>query len=263
MTMTTRDAKYRANRDEAQLTKWHESLYGIDLLMLHTSPIYWGIGVPQGDGSAVIMIPGFMHGDFYLVIMYAWLQRLGYRPFYSGIDLNAECPDLLIKRQLNPLIEKARDETGRKVHLIGHSLGGIIARSIATQTPGSIASVITLGSPFPGAALQLRILREAEVVRLFILSQHGDTVPPECYTEACKCDFMKSLHRGIPSRVSQTAIFTKNDGTVDWRSCITGDRNIDVEVGGTHAGLAFNTKAYAAIADRLARHADRSAHAGQ
>jgi pimeloyl-ACP methyl ester carboxylesterase len=231
--------------------------------MLHASPVYWGIGVPDGDGSAVIMIPGFMHGDVYLVIMYAWLQRLGYRPFYSGINLNAECPDLLIKRQLNQLIDRARHETGHRVHLIGHSLGGIIARSLATQTPDSVASVITLGSPFPGVALQRSVLRETEVVRLFIQSQHGDTVPPECYTEACKCDFMKSLHRGIPSRVPQTAIFTRNDGIVDWRSCITGDRNIDVEVGGTHAGLAFNTKAYSTIAERLARHTGQKAAAGR
>jgi pimeloyl-ACP methyl ester carboxylesterase len=238
--------------DEMPVMKWHESLFSIDLLMLHAAPVYYGIGVPHGDGSAVIMIPGFMHGDVYLVFMYAWLKRLGYRPYYSGIDLNAECPDLLIKHHLNELVHQAREESGRKVHLIGHSLGGVIARSLATQRPAAIASIITLGSPFPGVVLHGRILRETEVVRRFIQSQHGGTVRAECYTELCKCDFMRSLRRGIPSRLSQTAIFTKNDGLIDWRSCRTGDREIDVEVGGTHAGLAFNTNAYATIACRLA-----------
>ncbi len=53
------------------------------------------------------MIPGFMHSDVYLVVMYSWLSRLGYRPYYSGIDLNAECPDLLIKSHLNELLDDA------------------------------------------------------------------------------------------------------------------------------------------------------------
>jgi triacylglycerol lipase len=253
MMAASRGVKSQECASETQLTKWHESLCGIDLLILNLSPIYWGIGVPQGDGSAVVMIPGFMHSDVYLVFMYAWLKRLGYRPYYSGIDLNAECPDLLIKCHLNELINQVRDETGRKVHLIGHSLGGIIARALATQRPDAIASVITLGSPFPGITMQRSVLRETEIVRQFIQSQHGDTVPPECYTERCKCDFMRSLHKGVPGRVSQTAIFTKSDGIVDWKSCMTGDRKIDVEVGGTHAGLAFNTKAYSTIAERLAK----------
>jgi triacylglycerol lipase len=246
-------AKPQENPGETRLTKWHESLCGIDLLILNASPVYWGVGVPQGDGSAVVMIPGFMHSDVYLVIMYAWLKRLGYRPYYSGIDLNAECPNLLIKYQLNELINEARDATGRKVHLIGHSLGGVIARSLATQRPDAIASVITLGSPFPGVAMQPSVLRETEVVRQFIQSRHGGTVPPECYTERCQCDFMRSLRRGVPGRVSQTAIFTKSDGVVDWKSCRTGDSKIDVEVRGTHAGLAFNTNAYSTIAERLAK----------
>ena len=238
---------------EPRIIKWHESLCGIDFLMLNTSPVYWGIGVPHGDGSAVILIPGFMHSDVYLVVLYAWLKRLGYRPYYSGIDLNAECPNLLIKNQLNELINEAREESGGKVHLIGHSLGGIIARSLATQRPDAIASLITLGSPFLGSAVEHSILRETEIVRLFILNKHGDSVPPECYTERCKCDFMKSLHKGVPGSIAHTAIYTKGDGIVDWRACRTGDRTIDVEVGSTHAGLAFNTHAYYAIAERLAK----------
>jgi pimeloyl-ACP methyl ester carboxylesterase len=251
--MAASPGKSKEKTEEPSTTKWHESLFGIDLLMLHASPVYYGVGVPHGNGSAVIMIPGFMHSDVYLVIMYAWLERLGYRPYYSGIDLNAECPNLLIKNQLNRIVDEAQNDTGQRVHLVGHSLGGIIARSLATQRPESVASVITLGSPFPGVVLRRRILRETEVVRQVIQSRHGDTEPPECYTERCQCDFMKSLHRRVPGRVSETAIFTRSDGVLDWRACRTGNSDIDVEVGGTHAGLAFNPRAYTAIARRLAK----------
>jgi triacylglycerol lipase len=246
-------AELQADTTDTWLTKWHESLCGVDLLMLHATPVFWGAGVPHGDGSAVVMIPGFMHSDAYLVVMYAWLKRIGYSPYYSGIDLNAECPNLLIRDQLNPLISQAHRETGRKVHVIGHSLGGVIARSIGAQRPEAVASVITLGSPFSGAVVHRSILRETEVVRRFIQSQHGGKVPPECYTERCKCEFMTALRHGIPRRVQQTAVFTRNDGVLDWRRCRTGDSEVDVEVGGTHAGLAFNAKVYTVIAERLAR----------
>ena len=35
------------------------------------------------------------------------------------------------------------------------------------------------------------------------------------------------------------AIYTTTDGVVDWRCCINED-GTDVEVPGTHVGLAFN-----------------------
>lgn len=248
--MTT---KVKDEISEASVTRWHESLVGIDLLLLHTSPVFYGASVPHGDGSAVIMIPGFMHSDIYLVVMYAWLSRIGYCPYYSGIDLNAECPDLLIKSQLCELLNSAMKETGGKVHLIGHSLGGIIARSLASQRPRQVASVITLGSPFRGALLHPDILRETEVVRRFIQQQHGVNVPPECYTEHCKCAFVKALGRGIPKSMAQTSIYTRDDGVLDWRACKTGRREVDVEVHGTHAGLAFNPEVYSIIAERLAK----------
>jgi pimeloyl-ACP methyl ester carboxylesterase len=247
--MTT---KFKSGEGEAHVTKWHESLVGVDLLLLYASPVFYGIDVPRGDGSAVIMLPGFMHSDVYLVVMYSWLSRIGYRPYYSGIDLNAECPDLLIKYHLNELLDDAMKETGGKVHLIGHSLGGVIARSLATQRPKLVASVTTLGSPFRGALLHRSILRDTEVVRRYIQQTHGVEVPRECYTQRCKCDFMESLRRGVSASMPQTSIYTRDDGVLDWRSCRTGKSGVDVEVHGTHAGLAFNPEVYATIANRLA-----------
>jgi len=199
------------------------------------------------------MIPGFMHSDVYLMVMYSWLSRLGYRPYYSGIDLNAECPNLLIKSQLNQLLDDAVKETGGKAHLVGHSLGGIIARSLASQRPKLVSSVITLGSPLRGVLLHRSILRETEVVRRFIQQIHGVKVPRECYTQRCKCDFMESLRRAMPQDVSLTSIYTRDDGVLDWRACRSGDSAVDVEVHGTHAGLAFNPEVYTTIANRLAK----------
>src|SRR5690348_15826931 len=146
------EKRYQIREDdaEAKVPMWQEALFGVEVLLLRATPAYYGLGVSGGDGSGVVVIPGFLGTDMYLMEMFAWLRRIGYKPYFSGIGLNAECPNLLIRRHLNETIDRARSQTGRKIHLIGHSLGGIIARSVASQRPADVASVITLGSPFRG-----------------------------------------------------------------------------------------------------------------
>jgi triacylglycerol lipase len=237
---------------QADITIWKEALFGADLLLLHSSPVYYGLGIPRGDGSAVVLVPGFLGTDAYLSQLHSWLGRIGYRPYFSGSGLNAECPNLLIQLRLNENIDRARADTGKKIHLIGHSLGGIIARAVAGQRPNDIASVISLASPFRGTVVHPTVLKAAETVRKHILEEHGPGVLPTCYTGHCTCEFLSSLRRDIPNSVLQTAIYTRNDGIADWRYCMTGAMENDFEVAGTHIGLAFNASAYSIIAKRLA-----------
>lgn len=96
------------------------------------------------------------------------------------------------------------------------------------------------------------VLRAAERVRLRIMEEHGSGVLPECYTGHCTCDFVKSARRCLPASVLETAIYTEDDGVVDWRYCINNDCNTDFAVRGTHIGLAYNPTAYSIIANRLA-----------
>lgn len=242
----------RNSRPADNLPLWREAFSAIEAALLHLSPVYWGLGHPRGDGSAVIIIPGFLGTDTYLAEMYAWLHRMDYRPYFSGIGVNADCPNLLIRRRLNDTIDRARAATGRKVHIIGHSLGGMIALAACAQRPADVASVTTLGSPFRGKVCHPNILRMAEHVRKTIITRHGEGVLPACYTGHCGCDFVDSLTREMPRSVKLTAIYTKTDAVVDWRYCVTGDPRIDCEVPGTHLGLVFNLSAYALIAKRLA-----------
>jgi triacylglycerol lipase len=232
---------------------WTEAIFGAEILILHATPVYYGLGVPRGDGSAVIIIPGFLGTDLYLAELHAWLKRIGYRPYFSGIGVNAECPNLLIQRRLNQTIDKAIAETKGKVHLIGHSLGGVIARSAAGQRTKDVASVITLASPIRGTVVNRAIVHAAEAVRLKILEEHGQGVLPTCYTGRCTCNFLDYLRRKVPDQMVETAIYTRQDGIVDWRYCMTMDPEKDVEIPGTHIGMAFNPAAYAVVAERLAR----------
>jgi hypothetical protein len=97
------------------------------------------------------------------------------------------------------------------------------------------------------------VLNAAEAVRLRILQEHGRGVLPECYTGRCTCNFVDSLKRDIPDPMLQTAIYTRQDGIVNWQHCMTMDPGTDFEVPGTHIGMAFNASAYIIVAERLAK----------
>jgi pimeloyl-ACP methyl ester carboxylesterase len=233
---------------------WREALLGVDWISLRLSPVYRGVGVPLGGGEGVLLIPGFLGSDRYLGELRSWLQRIGYTPYLSGIGRNMRSPDER-SRRLHETVIRAMDETGGKVHLVGHTLGGIIARSVAVRWSEAISSIITMGSPFRGVRAHPFILWAAGVVRRRITTSQdkpASATRPECYTGRCDCKFVEALKTVIPSSVAQTAIFTRTDGVVDWQRCLNDDPDLDIEVQGTHAGLAFNPAVYEHIARRLA-----------
>jgi pimeloyl-ACP methyl ester carboxylesterase len=231
---------------------WREALVGLDWLSLRASAVYRAIGVPHGTGSAVVLVPGFLGSDRYLGDLHGWLRRIGYQPHMSGIGRNVDCPNVLADR-LRQTIDHAYAQTERKVHLIGHSLGGVIARSAAVRWPELAASVITMASPFRGIHAHPLILEAQALVRGRIMARSADpTVLENCYTGHCSCDFVDALRQPFPEEVPHTAIYTKTDGVVDWHRCINEDPDHDIEVSGTHVGLVFNPQVYRHIADRLA-----------
>lgn len=222
-----------ATQEEASCPPlWHEALAGLDWLSLRISPVYYGGGVPRGDGSAVIVVPGCFASDASLAELHSWLGRIGYRPYYSGIGLNARCPDLSVELLLKT-VDTAFEETGRKVTLIGHSLGGLLARGVAILRPEKVARVITLGSPVNGIGAHPLVLALAELF-------HGE----------CDGKCLPALQEALPPSVDEVNVYTRDDGVVDWRNSYRDDADA-IEVTGTHVGLIFNPEVYRAVARSL------------
>src|SRR2546430_8028055 len=108
-----------------------------ELSALLKDPVFRGRGVPPGDGRPVLLIPGFLAGDWALRVMRAWLGRVGYRPYLSGIVLNVQHSERMLSG-LRRKVGAVQKETGSRVSLIGHSPGGLPAKGYSHPKPDGV-----------------------------------------------------------------------------------------------------------------------------
>jgi hypothetical protein len=128
----------------------------------------------------------------------------------------------------------------------------VLALSAASLRPDIVASVITLGAPFRGVRSHPVVLEMSKIVRDRIRTARTNTSKPACFTGYCDCDAVAALRIPCPHNIRHTAVYTKTDGIVDWRVCISEDTAANVEVQSTHIGLVFNPWVYELIANQLA-----------
>ena len=245
--MVTDSPTFHRHQQSIWVPIWREAGLAREWLRLHRSPVFAGHGIPPGNGAAVVTIPGFLCSDLYTATLTKWLRRIGYRAYSSRLERNNDCIEKVLSRVLTT-IATAASETGGPVHLIGHSLGGMLARMAAVQRREQVASVITLGSPFRGVRAHPYVLWLGHRVRRRVQV----AVAPHCFTGYCHCPAVAALQQELPAGLENCAVYTKTDGIVDWRACLNNDPARDVEVTGTHVGLVFNVEVYQLIAERLA-----------
>jgi len=220
---------------------WRESLWAVNWLALRLSPVYYGQGVPKGDGGAVITVPGFMCPDVFMFEMHSWLRRIGYHPYYSGINVNASCPGELAER-LSETVRRAAKETGRRVRIVGHSLGGIIGRRVAVEQPENVSQLVFMGTPLQAVHAHPQILAAGTALMAARSLVYGREC--HCFTPECECGFTKKAANKLAPSITHDAIFTKSDGVVDWHDAREHEPRRNHEVGGTHVGLPYNPRAY-------------------
>src|SRR3954471_10685581 len=229
----------------------HELRWQAELGRLLVDPVYRGEGVPKGDGGPVLLIPGFLAGDSSLAVMRDWLRRIGHRPQVSGIRVNVDCSNrclLGLERRLERIAEGA----GRPVALVGHSRGGHFAKALAHRRPDLVSRAVSLGAGLD-APFDISVPTKAAVAAFRELyAQTSDRVARNgCFTDTCRCRFVEDFAGAFPEDVELTSIYTREDGVVWWESCVVPYAR-NVEVTGSHVGLACNRKAYRAVAEALA-----------
>jgi len=113
---------------------------------LASDPVFRGRGVPHGDGRPVLLIPGFLSGDWHMRVLHNWLGRIGYRSFLSGILLNVQHSERMLAG-LRRRVGEIHNETGTAVSIIGHSRGGLLGKVLSQRRPLLVEQVIALGAP--------------------------------------------------------------------------------------------------------------------
>jgi pimeloyl-ACP methyl ester carboxylesterase len=216
-----------------------EQRAALELAELFASPVYYGVGVPRGNGAHVLLIPGFLGSDGYLAVMRDWLQRVGYRPHGSGLYVNAGRPFDLIARLLRRA-DSVATAAGARLTLIGHSLGGVFSRVIARLRPDLVEHVIALGAPLsddPRRAAHPFVGAMADAIL-----REGVTPADIAAERLVERDLITGP---LPEGVRLTSLYTREDAVVNWRACIDPDpRATCHEVRGTHSGLAWNAQVY-------------------
>ena len=234
--------------------------YLYQLSALLRDPAYHGSGVPHGQGQPVLLIPGFLAGDWTLAVMAGWLNRMGYHAYFSGINWNVDCPNKtaeVLRWRLEYIIE----ESGSPIAVIGHSLGGMLARFLGVNFPEKISHVFALGAPIDGTSFKVHPLVPLAFRTLQILRKRADGVSSACGGPACSCRFSRTAFSSFPTGVGFTSIFTKQDEVVDWRSCID-PQGENRQVFGRHIGLIVNREVYRILASTLATRQSSNAQTG-
>jgi len=179
----------------------------------------------------------------------------GSLPPVAGFVANVGCSErALVGVERRAVALHARH--GRRIALIGHSRGAHFARALAVRRPDLVSHAIALGG---GLVAQQAVSAPTQAAVAAVRMVHRHTTDRRarngCLSEACTCAFGADYRAPLPDGVALTGIYSREDGVVRWQSCVAADAHF-VEVTGSHVGLAFNRKAYRAIADALARRAD-------
>lgn len=117
--------------------------------------------------------------------------------------------------------------------------------------PRHVSQVITLGSPLRQMRAHPIVVELARVLSAVAPLRHNPHAGHE-HGVTCTCELADALVQPLAPQIRRTAIYSREDGVVDWRTCIEGDTDVDVEVEGTHIGLVMNAGAYETIARVLA-----------
>ncbi|WP_121255634.1 alpha/beta fold hydrolase [Nocardioides ferulae] len=198
----------------------------------------------------VLLVPGFMAGDGTLALMSRSLRRRGLRTYRSHIHANVGCT-LDAAAQLEERLESLALRRESRVQIVGHSLGGMLARGIAVRRPDLVSGVVTLGSPMlaPGAHHGLLSRSVGVLVRLSRAGVPG-LMAEECVGGHCARQSFEESRMPVPAGIDFTTIYSQRDGIVDWRACIDPTAEA-VEVSASHVGMAVDPHVIDLVAERL------------
>ncbi|MBB3990262.1 esterase/lipase family protein [Croceicoccus naphthovorans] len=194
------------------------------------------VALPKAEHPrAVMLLPGFGSHPWRMARMRKELEKAGHSVTDWGLGWNLG-PTVDRFERLLSRIERVSRAEGRKLVLVGWSLGGLFAREAAKRLPDRVEMVVTMGSPFSGD------MHGNNAWRVYHwITGHPVDQPPVGENFAEK------------PPVTTVALWSAQDGVVH-RHCAcgrTGERDISISVRCTHMGFAWHPRAIQCVAQVL------------
>ena len=203
---------------------------------------------PRGDGHPVLLMPGFMASQTSLIGLKLMLQNKGYDVHTWGLGRNMG----FRSKYANALPQKIRHLhyiTGKKVSLVGWSLGGVFSMYGAQNSLECVRSIITLGSPVSVDAEGSQSPTAFKALYRLVSHRLG----AGAHVMQPKAKVMRERRRlAIPT----SCLYSLSDGVVPpQEATIDGDPALheNIQVPGSHIGLGFNGIVLSIVAERLAQ----------
>lgn len=192
--------------------------------------------LPKGTAT-VFLIPGWMAPEISMGPLRQFLRSLGYDARHWGLGTNTGNP-MHHRERMMQIVSRTAVQQGRRVALVGWSLGGVIARETARRVPEHISGIVTYGTPVVGGPTYT------------IAAKAWD--PEQCERIAC---FLRELDRHSPIQVPIAAIFTRSDEIVSWPACIdrASPKATHFEVHSPHIAMGFDPAVWGTVARQLHR----------
>lgn len=209
---------------------------------------------PRGDGHPVLLLPGFGADEKSLIALKAFLKSKNYDVHTWGLGRNLG----FRSKHASALPQKIRylhHATGRKVSLVGWSLGGVFALYGAEKAFECVRSIITLGSPVSVDASGSQSPPGVKALYRLVSHRHGSAA----HVMQPRAKMLREKRR-LPLPTS--CLYSLSDGVVPpQEATIDGDPawHENIPVPGSHVGLGFNGIVLAIVADRLAQNEGRFA----
>jgi pimeloyl-ACP methyl ester carboxylesterase len=218
------------------------------LLELGTLPMSWPWlrSTPKGDGHPVLLLPGFTAGDATLTPLAVFLRSRGYAVETWGFGQNRGFSRKFVVA-LEQKVRYMHHRAGRKISLIGHSLGGVFAYDLAHRMPECVRGVISLGSPM--RLDPARVEAPLSVKVLYRLLAHP--MGPVAHMA-----MSRARHLGTPPAMPSVCIYSATDGVVPAHAAVietASKQHENLAVPGSHVGLGVNPLVLWILADRLSQ----------
>jgi triacylglycerol lipase len=197
-----------------------------------------------------------MAGDSTLMLLSRHLRKLGFRTYRSTMHANVGCTQEA-SYALERRIEAISIKRERKVTIVGHSLGGLLARGLAARRPDLVDGIVTMGSPLlaPGAIHSVLAFDLAVVIALRRAGL-GTMMGDDCTSGDCARLSWEEARQDLDPSIAFTSIFSRRDGVIDWRGCLDPGAET-VEVSTSHLGMALDPVVFDIVAGTLQAERER------